>query len=251
MRAPVVAGNWKMNNTLAEASALARAVAKGVSGIKGVTTVVCPPSVSLVPVSMALNGTNVLIGGQNVSSNAQGAYTGELSADMLLGLCTYVIVGHSERRSMHGEDDATTAAKARAALAVGLRPIICVGESLEVRDSGDAAAFVASQVAGSLAGLSDVSQIEIAYEPVWAIGTGRAASPEIAQEMSSAIRAAVASLYSPEAAEGISLLYGGSVNADNAASYAASPDVDGALVGGASLDGEAFSRIVEAFAASD
>jgi triosephosphate isomerase len=219
--------------------------------MKGVTTVVCPPSVSLVPVSMALNGTNVFIGGQDVNSNTQGAHTGELSADMLFGLCTYVIVGHSERRSMHGEDDATTAAKARAALAVGLRPIICVGESLEVRDSGEAEAFVASQVEGSLAGLSDVSQIEIAYEPVWAIGTGRAASPEIAQEMSSAIRGAVASRYSQEAAEDMAILYGGSVNADNAASYAASPDVDGALVGGASLDGDAFSRIVEAFAASD
>jgi len=205
----------------------------------------------LVPVSMALNGTNVFIGGQDVNSNTQGAHTGELSADMLFGLCNYVIVGHSERRSMHGEDDATTAAKARAALAVGLRPIICVGESLEVRDSGEAEAFVASQVEGSLAGLSDVSQIEIAYEPVWAIGTGRAASPEIAQEMSSAIRGAVASLYSQETAEDMAILYGGSVNADNAASYAASPDVDGALVGGASLDGDAFSRIVKAFAASD
>ena len=251
MRTAVVAGNWKMNTTLAEASALARAVAEGVHGITGVSTVICPPSVSLVPVSMALNRTKVFIGAQDVSSNAQGAHTGELSADMLFGLCTYVIVGHSERRSMHGEDDGTTAAKAQAALAVGLRPIVCVGESLEVRDSGEAGAFVASQVAGSLAGISDISNVAIAYEPVWAIGTGRAASPEIAQEMASAIRAAVASLYSPDIAEGISILYGGSVNSDNAASYAASPDVDGALVGGASLDGEAFPRIVEAFAASD
>jgi triosephosphate isomerase len=240
-----------MNTTLAEASALARAVAKGVSGMTGVTTVVCPPSVSLVAVSMALNGTDVLIGGQDVNSNIQGAHTGELSADMLFGLCTYVIVGHSERRSMHGEDDMTTAAKAQAALAVGLRPIVCVGESLDVRDSGDAEAFVASQVEGSLAGISDISNVVIVYEPVWAIGTGRAASPEIAQEMASTIRAAVASLYSQEIAEGVPILYGGSVNADNAASYAASPDVDGALVGGASLDGEAFPRIVEAFAASD
>jgi len=152
---------------------------------------------------------------------------------------------------MYGEDDATTAAKAGAAVVAGLRPIVCVGESLGVRDCGEAESFVASQVKGSLAGVEDLSQVAVAYEPVWAIGTGRAASPEIAQEMASAIRGAVASVYSSEIADGVPILYGGSVNADNAASYAASPDVDGALVGGASLDGHAFSRIVEAFAASD
>ncbi len=251
MRTAVVAGNWKMNTTLAEASALARAVSEGVDGLKGVTTVVCPPSVSLVPVSMALNGSSVFIGAQDVSSSPQGAHTGELSADMLYKLCSYVIVGHSERRSLYGETDETTVAKAQAALGVGLRPIVCVGESLEVRDAGEANEFVASQVAGSLAGIQEISQVAIAYEPVWAIGTGRAASPETAQEMASTIRAAVASLYSPEIADEIPILYGGSVNTDNAASYAASPDVDGALVGGASLDGKAFPRIVEAFAASD
>ncbi len=251
MRTPVVAGNWKMNTTLTDASALARAVAAGVSGISGVTTVICPPAVSLLPVSMALNESSVFIGAQDLSAHPQGAHTGELSADMLAGLCTYVIVGHSERRSMYGEDDATTAAKAGAAVVAGLRPIVCVGESLGVRDCGEAESFVASQVKGSLAGVEDLSQVAVAYEPVWAIGTGRAASPEIAQEMASAIRGAVASVYSSEIADGVPILYGGSVNADNAASYAASPDVDGALVGGASLDGHAFSRIVEAFAASD
>ncbi len=251
MRTPVVAGNWKMNTTLAEASALARAVSQGVDGITGVTTVVCPPSVSLVPVSMALNGSSVFIGAQDVSSSPQGAHTGELSADMLYKLCSYVIVGHSERRALYCETDKTTAAKAQAALAVGLRPIVCVGESLQVRDAGEANAFVASQVAGSLAGILEISQVAIAYEPVWAIGTGRAASPEIAQEMATTIRSAISTAYSPEAAENIRILYGGSVEAGNAASYAASPDVDGALVGGASLDGEAFSLIVEAFAASD
>ncbi|MFP6593869.1 MAG: triose-phosphate isomerase [Dehalococcoidia bacterium] len=251
MRTPVVAGNWKMNTTLAQASALARAVSEGVESITGVTTIVCPPSVSLVPVSMALNGSKVFIGAQDVSSSPQGAHTGELSADMLYKLCSYVIVGHSERRSMYGEDDATTVAKAQAALAVGLRPIVCVGESLAVRDAGKASEFVASQIAGSLDGILEISQVAIAYEPVWAIGTGRAASPEIAQEMASTIRAAVASAYTAETAENIPILYGGSVNANNAASFAASPDVDGALVGGASLDGEAFPRIVEAFAASD
>ena len=250
MRTPVVAGNWKMNTTLADATALARAVVDGVDGITGVTTVVCPPAVSLVPVSMALTGSNVFIGAQDVNPNSQGAHTGELSADMLAGLCTYVIVGHSERRSLYGEDDAITAAKARASLGSGLRPIVCVGESLEVRDTGNAASLVASQVEGSLARISDISQVAIAYEPVWAIGTGRAASPEIAQEMASTIRSAVAALYSDEAANGIPILYGGSVNPDNAVSYAASPDVDGALVGGAALDGVAFARIVDAVAAS-
>jgi triosephosphate isomerase (TIM) len=250
LRTPIVAGNWKMNTTLADASALARAVADGVNGIDGVTTVVCPPSVSLVPVSMALSGSNVFIGAQDVSAEPQGAHTGELSADMLSGLCTYVIIGHSERRSMYGEDDFTTAAKTTTALAAGLRPIVCVGESLDVRESGDANAFVASQVNGSLAGIADISQVAIAYEPVWAIGTGRAASPEIAQEMASTIRSAVVSMYSDKAADGVPVLYGGSVNADNAASYASAADVDGALVGGAALDGNAFPGIVKAFAAS-
>jgi triosephosphate isomerase len=239
-----------MNTTIADASALVRFVVDGVAGISGVTTVVCPPAVSLVPVSMALGGSNVFIGAQDVSAQEQGAHTGELSADMLVGLCTYVIIGHSERRSMYGEGDETTAAKTEAALAYSLRPIVCVGESLEVRDSGDANSYVAAQVTGSLSGISDLSKVAIAYEPVWAIGTGRAASPEIAQEMASTIRDAVASLYSKEIADQTPILYGGSVNADNAASYAASPDVDGALVGGAALDGAAFSKIVEAFAAS-
>jgi triosephosphate isomerase len=250
MRTPVVAGNWKMNTTIADASALARFVVDGVAGISGVTTVVCPPAVSLVPVSMALGGSNVFIGAQDVSAQEQGAHTGELSADMLVGLCTYVIIGHSERRSMYGESDETTAAKTEAALAYGLRPIVCVGESLEVRDSGDANSYVAAQVTGSLSGIFDLSQIAIAYEPVWAIGTGRAASPDIAQEMASTIRDALASLYSKEIADQTPILYGGSVNGDNAASYAVSPDVDGALVGGAALDGVSFAKIVEAFAAS-
>ncbi|MFP6678687.1 MAG: triose-phosphate isomerase [Dehalococcoidia bacterium] len=250
MRTPIVAGNWKMNTTISDASALARLVAEGVGNINGATIVVCPPSVSLVPVSMALNGSNVFIGAQNLNAEAQGAHTGELSGDMLAGICTYVIVGHSERRSMYCEDDASTATKARSALYAKLRPIVCVGESLEVREDGRANDFVASQVSGSLTGILDISQVSVAYEPVWAIGTGRAASPEIAQEMSSTIRESLASLYSPEAADGVPILYGGSVNADNASSYSAVSDVDGALVGGAALDGVAFSRIVEAFAAT-
>lgn len=250
MRTPIVAGNWKMNTTLSDAAALARSVAEGVGGVEGVATVVCPPSVSLVPVSMALNGSDVFIGAQNLSAEPQGAHTGEVSADMLAGLCSYVIIGHSERRSLYGETDKTTSAKTAAALAAELRPIVCVGESLEVREAGDANAYVASQVGGSLAGISDISRVAIAYEPVWAIGTGRAASPEIAQEMASTIRNALATLYSSEAADGVPVLYGGSVNAGNAASYAASVDVDGALVGGAALDGPAFSEIVKAFASA-
>ena len=250
MRTPVVAGNWKMNTTLADATALARDVRAGVDGIPGVTIVVCPPAVSIVPVSIALEGSSVHVGAQDVNPNSQGAHTGELSADMLSGLCTFVIVGHSERRALYGESDASTAEKAKAALAAGLRPIVCVGESLEVRDGGGAGSFVASQIRGSLSGLSDISQVCIAYEPVWAIGTGRAASPEIAQEMAAMIRGAVAELRSGAVAEETPILYGGSVNPGNSASYAAAPDIDGALVGGASLDGQAFAQIVGAVAAS-
>ncbi len=250
MRTPVVAGNWKMNTTLADATALARDVRVGVEGISGVTTVVCPPALSIVPVSMALEGSSVHVGAQDVNPNPQGAHTGELSADMLSGLCSFVIVGHSERRALYGESDASTADKAKAAVAAGLRPIVCVGESLEVRESGEADSFVTSQIVGSLSGLSDISQVCIAYEPVWAIGTGRAASPGIAQEMAAMIRGAVADLFSSDAADGLPVLYGGSVNAGNCASYAAAPDIDGALVGGASLDGGAFAQIVGAVAAS-
>lgn len=250
MRTPVVAGNWKMNTTLADAAALARDVRAGVEGITGVTTVVCPPAVSIVPVSMALEGSPVVVGAQDVNPNPSGAHTGELSAGMLAGLCTFVIVGHSERRAMYCEDDASTAQKAKAALAAGLRPIVCVGEALEIRENGEAESFVTSQVGGSLAGISDISQVAIAYEPVWAIGTGRAASPEVAQEMAAVIRRAVSNLYSEAVAEQLPVLYGGSVNAGNAATFAAAPDVDGALVGGASLDGTEFTKIVEAVAAS-
>ena len=250
MRTPVVAGNWKMNTTLADAAALARDVRVGVEGITGVTTVVCPPAVSIVPVSMALEGSPVVVGAQDVNPNPSGAHTGELSAGMLAGLCTFVIVGHSERRAMYCEDDASTAQKAKAALAAGLRPIVCVGEALEIRENGEAESFVTSQVGGSLAGISDISQVAIAYEPVWAIGTGRAASPEVAQEMAAVIRRAVSNLYSEAVAEQLPVLYGGSVNAGNAATFAAAPDVDGALVGGASLDGTEFTKIVEAVAAS-
>ena len=250
MRTPIVAGNWKMNTTLADATALARDVRAGVDGVVGVTTVVCPPAVSIVPVSMALEGSSVHVGAQDVSANPPGAHTGELSAGMLAGLCTFVIVGHSERRAMYCEDDRSTAAKAKAALAAGLRPIVCVGEPREVRENGRAESFVTSQIEGSLTGISDISQISIAYEPVWAIGSDRAASPEIAQEMAAMIRGAVADLYSKAVSERLPVLYGGSVNAGNCASFAAAPDIDGALVGGASLDGHEFAQIVHAVAAS-
>lgn len=250
MRTPIVAGNWKMNTTLADAAALARDVRAGVDGITGVTTVVCPPAVSIVPVSMALEGSSVLVGAQDVNPNPPGAHTGELSAGMLAGLCTFVIVGHSERRAIYGESDASTAGKAKAALAAGLRPIICVGEPLEIRENGRAELFVTAQIAGSLAGISDISQVSIAYEPVWAIGTGRAASPEIAQEMAAMIRVAVADLYSEEAAGEMPVLYGGSVNAGNCVTFAAAPDIDGALVGGASLNGQEFTKIVAGMAVS-
>ncbi|MDA1257711.1 MAG: triose-phosphate isomerase [Chloroflexi bacterium] len=245
MRTSVVVGNWKMNTTPADAASLARDIRAGIDGITGVTTVVCPPALSIIPVSIALEGSSVLLGAQDVNQNPQGAHTGEMSADMIATVCSYVLIGHSERRTMYGETNETTAAKTRAACAAGLRPIVCVGESLEVRESDGTSAFISDQIKGSLAGVDDISQVMIAYEPLWAIGTGRAASPDMAREMSAFLRGAVADLYSAPVADEVILLYGGSVNSGNCVSFVSVPDVDGALVGGASLNGQEFSRIVE------
>jgi len=231
-------GNWKMHGTLADNAKLL----EGVRLASGETEfAVCVPFPYLAQAASELKGSAVTWGAQDVSAYAQGAYTGEVSAAMLRDFgCKWVLVGHSERRSMHAESDQLVADKAKAALAAGLIPVVCVGESLDQRDAGQVHAVIARQLAPIIAlGVDSLRQLVIAYEPVWAIGTGRTATPEQAQEVHQAIRATLKSV----GAQDVKVLYGGSVKASNAASLFAMPDIDGALVGGASLIADEFLRI--------
>ena len=238
----IVAGNWKMNTTLEEAGTLASEVASGAATANGVELILCPPYISLAAVRRAVSGTSVRVGAQNMHFEASGAFTGEVSAAMLRSLCHYVILGHSERRQMFGETDETVNRKVHAALAAGLRPIVCVGETLEQREGGQAADVVEGQVLAGVADVLDITEVVVAYEPVWAIGTGRAATPEIAEEiMGGAIRDALRDLFGDDG-DSVPLLYGGSVNATNADSYSSQPSINGALVGGASLQADQFLR---------
>jgi triosephosphate isomerase len=248
MPKPVVAGNWKMNTTPDEAVDLARQLRERLAAYVNVERVVCPPFVSLGVVARELAGSGIRVGAQNVSQNQAGAFTGEISVAMLRPSCSYVIVGHSERRQLFGETDAAVAAKAAAAIAGGLKAIVCVGEPREVREAGGAEAHVGAQLKGSLASVAPPESLVIGYEPVWAIGTGMAATPEAAQAMSQAIRRELATRYGQEAAAKVPIVYGGSVNAANISAFAEMPDVDGALVGGASLKPDEFARIVETVA---
>ncbi|MCH8848574.1 MAG: triose-phosphate isomerase [Chloroflexi bacterium] len=251
MPTPLVVGNWKMNPpSIAEAVALAQALRAPLGAVEGVERVVCPPFVALPAVADALAGSPIVLGAQNVHPQPKGAFTGEVSGAMLQGVCSHVIVGHSERRHSLGETDDFVNAKVLAVLGLGMTPVLCVGETLEERDAGEASAVVERQTAAGLAGVEpgDVTKVVLAYEPVWAIGTGRAATPETAQEMIGGIRAHLVRLTDSATAAQVRLLYGGSVNAANAAELAALPDVDGALVGGASLDPDAFVAIARAFA---
>jgi triosephosphate isomerase len=244
MARPLVAGNWKMNTTPREAPALAASMREGLAGVSGVTKVVCPPFVSLGAVAIALDGTDIEIGAQDGHAEESGAFTGEVSMSMLPGLCKFVIVGHSERRSQFGETDADVAAKSAAAIAHGLRPIVCVGESLDVRDAGNALEHVSDQLASSLKGVTDPAGLVVGYEPVWAIGTGRSARPDVAGEMAESLRQTLASLFGPGSAAEIPILYGGSVTSENIGPFIDRPHVDGALVGGASLKPAEFVGIV-------
>jgi triosephosphate isomerase len=239
----VVAGNWKMNTTPAEAARLASDVRDGANSLSGVELVLCPPFVSLAAVRDALQGSAVKVGAQNMHYEASGAFTGEIAPPMLQGLCGYVILGHSERRQLFGETDVLVNRKVRSAFQHGLRPILCVGETLEQREAGQAGAVVGRQLKAGLEGILEVTGLVIAYEPVWAIGTGRAATPEIAAEiMGGAILETLRSLFGP-GAENVPLLYGGSVNPGNIAGFAAQGCVHGALVGGASLRADQFLEI--------
>lgn len=251
-RRTIVAGNWKMNLDRAKARDLATAVAARAAEAGTTELVLCPPAVYVETVAAALGGSPVALGAQNMHDQSSGAFTGEVAPPMLLDLgCRYVILGHSERRTLFGETDAAVNAKTRAALAAGLTPIVCVGETLEEREGGRTAAVVTTQVQGSLAGLTpaDLEKIVVAYEPVWAIGTGRVATPQQAQEVHALIRGLLGGLATPAVAAKVRIQYGGSVKPDNAADLAVQPDIDGALVGGASLKADDFLGIAKAFGA--
>jgi len=247
-RKPFVAGNWKMHKTVAEAVELVKALRERIGGIDGVRVAVAPPFTAIHPVAQLLTGSGIEVAGQNVHWESQGAFTGEISCGMLAEAgATCVIVGHSERRQYFGETDETVNKRARAALAAGLTPIVCVGETLEEREADRTLEVVGRQVRGGLAGLTP-AQLEktvIAYEPVWAIGTGKTATAAQAQEVHAAIRAILREI-GGEVAERMPIQYGGSVKPSNAAELLGQEDVDGALVGGASLEADSFAAIVEA-----
>lgn len=245
MPAQLIAANWKMNMLPQGAAALAEAVLHGARAAAGVDVALCPPAPLLGLVGGILSTGPVALGGQDCHAEASGAHTGDTSAELLAALgCRYVITGHSERRADHGEDDGTVRAKTAQALAQGLTPILCIGETLEQRDSGDAEAVVAAQLQGSLPEGATAAQLVVAYEPVWAIGTGRTASEEDIAAMHAAIRRTAAALM-PDAAA-LRILYGGSVKPGNAAAILGLADVGGALVGGASLKAEDFLAIIGA-----
>ena len=243
-RRPIVAGNWKMNTTIAEGLALVDAMLPRLQEFSSVERVVCPPFVSLAAVAERLRGTDIRVGAQNVHPEPKGAFTGEVSPGMLQDLVTYVIVGHSERRQYFGEDDAFVNRKVRAVLAAGMVPIVCVGETLEQNERGETEAVVTGQTRAALDGIDDLSRLVIAYEPIWAIGTGRAATPDGANQTIALVRAAVASLAGQPSADSLRIQYGGSVTGDNFADFIAQEQIDGALVGGASLRADQFVEIV-------
>jgi triosephosphate isomerase (TIM) len=249
-RKPLIAGNWKMNLNHFEAIALVQKIAFSLPEkyFDKVDVAVLPPFTDIRSVQTLVDGDKLKLtyGGQDLSQHDDGAYTGEISGAFLSKLgCTYVVVGHSERRTYHDESDELVAAKAAAAFRHGLIPIVCIGEHLEVREAGNHVEHNIEQLRGSLAGLTteQIGKAVIAYEPVWAIGTGRVASATDAQEMCKAIRDELANLSSPQVADGVRVLYGGSANAKNISDIVAQDDVDGALVGGASLDGEQFATM--------
>jgi len=251
-RIPLMAGNWKMNLTHPEAVALVQKLAWILADKKHdfarTEVVVVPPFTDLRSVQTLVDGDRLSIryGAQDVSTHDSGAYTGEISATMLAKLgCSYVVVGHSERRTYHAEDDAEVNAKARQAVSAGMTPIVCVGEGLDVRKAGEHVAYTLGQIDGSLAGFkpTEIASLVVAYEPVWAIGTGEVATPEDAQEVCAAIRARLRETAGDDAADGCRILYGGSVKAGNIAGIMAQGDVDGALVGGASLQADEFGGV--------
>lgn len=248
MRQTLVAGNWKMNGSLASNQQLIEGVLAGVAKGVNAEVAVCPPAIYIPQVAEMLAGSNIAWGGQDLSQEESGAFTGQISASMLIDLkCEYVIVGHSERRTLNGETDELVAEKFVAAQKAGLKPILCVGELLEEREAGDTEAVVARQLDAVIekAGIGAIGKGVIAYEPVWAIGTGKTATPQQAQDVHAFIRQRLAE-NDANIAESVQILYGGSVKPDNAAELFSMPDIDGGLIGGASLDANSFLGICSA-----
>lgn len=246
-RRALMAGNWKMHKTIAESVELVNALKSQAGSWSDRDVLVCPPFTALAGATQAARGTTVLVGAQNMNDNLQGAFTGEISAPMIKDAgATHVILGHSERRQIYGETDALVNKKTKVALDHGLIPIVCVGETLAEREGGKTFAVVETQINGSLKGLTaeQALRLVIAYEPVWAIGTGKTATPAQAQEVHAFIRRRLDALFGPKTADALRILYGGSVKPDNIDQLMAEPDIDGGLVGGASLKAEDFLRIV-------
>ena len=245
MRMPLIAGNWKMNTTVSEAVKLVNELRQGLDEIDNVDKVLCPPFISLAAVGELIKGSSIKLGAQNLYFEEKGAYTGEISPLMLIELCEFVIIGHSERRQYFNETDEIINKKMQAALKVGLKPILCIGERLEENEAGLTAEVVTKQLRSALVGIEHLSKMIIAYEPIWAIGTGRAATGEQANQTISLIRSNVSQLYDKKTTRDLRILYGGSVTADNATEFMQQPEVDGALVGGASLKVDQFLSIVK------
>jgi triosephosphate isomerase len=248
-RTPFVAGNWKMNKTVAEARELVSRMSAPLREIPNVEKVICPPFTSLMTLSEALSGSGIGLGAQDLHWEEKGAFTGQVAPNMVKEFCSYVIIGHSERRTYFGETDETVNKKVHAALKAGLTPIVCVGETLDQYESGLTSEVVRRQINAGLAGIDSAiaSRIVIAYEPVWAIGTGKASSGENAQGVhGKVIRPALSGLFGENNAQAVRILYGGSVTAANAAEFFTQPDIDGALVGGASLKADEFVAITKA-----
>ena len=244
MRRPIIAGNWKMNNTASQGVALVKALAPLVTEAN-CDVVVCVPAINIPAVSEALKGTNIKLGAENVHFAEKGAYTGEISAAMLLEYgVEYVIIGHSERRQYFAETDETVNKRTLTAINAGLIPIVCIGETLEERETGKTEEVLATQIKEGLKGIEDLTKIVIAYEPVWAIGTGRTATAEQANETIGFIRKTLAEVFCPKCAEKVRIQYGGSMNAGNCKELMAMPEIDGGLIGGASLKAPDFSAIV-------
>jgi triosephosphate isomerase len=244
MRTPIITGNWKMNGTASEAVNLVKDLLK-LDDVDGVEKVICPPFVALVSAKELVDNTTIKLGAQNMLYEEKGAFTGEVSPPMIKELCEYVILGHSERRTYFGDTDEVVNKKVRAALKYGLKPIICVGELLEQRESNQTEAVITSQVVSALVDVDLTDDVVIAYEPIWAIGTSEAASGKIANETIGLIRSSIAQLYDISKADSIRIQYGGSVNSSNIAEFIAQSHIDGALVGGASLIADDFINVVE------
>jgi len=248
MRTPVIAGNWKMNKTVAEAVALASEIKEKVAGVENVKIIVCPVFTAVKSVADVLKGTNVKVGAQDMYWETSGAFTGEVSGEMLLEAgAEYVIIGHSERRQYFGETNETVNKKLKKALAIGLKPIVCIGETLADRESGATEAVVEKQVREGFVGLTaeEMKGTIIAYEPVWAIGTGKTATAEQAEAVHAFVRNLVSQLWDKETADAVVIQYGGSMKPENVASLLAQPDIDGGLIGGAALKADSFEKLVK------